>query len=274
MADTIVGMMFAKNEVDILPKTIPEAIKLVDSLFIADDGSVDGTWDLIKYFKHAYPDKIEHIQQLPSKRDPAQRNSLLGEIRNRYKPENTWVQMIEADIVLYTNDLHATIANANKNNVNICWHNMNAARADWSDIHSFYPHWPEDISKVMPLFHWIEEFPAYSFRPLPKLEFDSNNWRPWPRGFTNYLTEEQLKRGPRAKMKMPPLTLHYGYRGPTHLWTKWQRNPNKSDRPMIKHGIDYTSLETLTNTFPYFNGKYNRNPHTLSNPVEAWKSRG
>lgn len=273
MADNIVAMMFAKDECDILPTTIQEAMKQVDSLFISDDGSVDGTWEIIKYYKQAYPDKIEHIQQQPDRNDQGQRNALLNEIRRRYKPENTWVQTIEADIILYTTDLRELISRKAEQDVRVTWHNLNAVRADWTGVHEFYPKWPDDIRKIMPGFHWLEEFPGYTYRPLPGLFFDAV-WRPWPRGFSQYMKPEPRVRRAKLDGNKTPLTLHYGYRGPTHLMTKWNRLKVKPTRPFTKYGFDYTSIDTLMNTFYCFNGVYNRNPSVRPHPVDAFHSRG
>jgi glycosyltransferase involved in cell wall biosynthesis len=272
--DNIVAIMFAKDEADIISTTITEAMKVVDSIFISDDGSVDGTWDIIKYYKQAYPSKIEYIRQEPDPNDQGQRNSLLNEIRRRYKPENTWVQTIEADIILYTKDLRELISRCNRQNVCMNWHNMNAVRDDWTDIHQFYPHWPEAIQKIMPNFHWLEEFSSYTYRPMPELYFDPV-WRPWPRGLSYHLKPE----GPRTRRckldgNKTPLTLHYGYRGPTHLMTKWNRLKVKPTKPFTKYGFDYTSIDTLMKTFYCFNGVYNRNPAVRANPVDAFHSRG
>lgn len=274
MADSIVGMMFAKNEADILPLTITEAMKQVDSLFIADDGSTDGSWEIIQYYKQQYPNKVEYIQQAPVIGDQGQRNALLGHIRTRYKAENTWVQTIESDIVLHTHDLKAVIAKTNREDVSVNWHCMNAIRPYWEGVHQFYPNWPESIRTIMPRFHWTEEFACYTYRPLPEL-FYSPIWRPWPNGFSHYHTSN-YKSTRRNKMKTAhvPMALHYGYRGPSHMMAKWNRMKIKPQNPNPKHGYDYTSLETLSATFTCFNGHYNRSPNTGGTPEEAWEKRG
>lgn len=272
--DYIVGMMFAKNECDVLPTTIIEAMKQVDSLFIADDGSTDRSWEIIQYYKQAYPNKIEHIQREPAPIDQGQRNSLLEKIRARYKAENTWIQTIESDIVLHTKDIRALIARTNRENISVNWHCMNAIRPYWEGVHQFYPNWPDKIQNIMPRFHWTEEFTCYTYRPLPLLQY-SPVWRPWPRGFSNYLAVD-YKRQRRNKMKTEnvPMALHYGYRGPTHMMSKWNRLKVKPPNPNRKHGYDYTDLETLSRTFTCFNGHYNRSANTGATPEEAWEKRG
>lgn len=273
--DHIVGMMFCKNEADIISTTILDAFRHVDSLFISDDGSTDKSWDIIKYFKQAYPDKIEHIQQKPDPNDQAQRTSLFLEIQKRYKAENTWVQVVEADMILYTSDLRSQIRVANRSDVLVEWDIMNAVRPHWEGVHEFFPNWPEDIRNIMPKFHRLETL-VYTYRPLPGLYF-TPEWRPIPRGFGVYLEmDASYVRIPRKQLtvKDVPLLCHYGYRGPTHSMFKWNNRKNKSAPIISRHGEDFTSIESLLKTNNYYNGTYNRNACTSDTPEEAWINRG
>jgi glycosyltransferase involved in cell wall biosynthesis len=269
MADKIVGMMFAKNEADVLPFTIAAALPHVHSLFIADDGSVDGSWEIMKYFKHAYPDKVEHVQQKPTKGDQGQRGQMLDLIRARYKAENTWVQTIEADIILGTDNLREIIRIYNKEDVAVDWECINAARRDWDSVHSLYPHWPDHIQRIMPELHHLEPFKAYTYRPLPKLFFEPH-WRPWPHGFSYYYTPG-WKSTRTERLGERPFALHYGYRGPTHLMYK-RRLYNL---PLVdpKNGWDYRTVEDLTRTCPYFSGAYNSAKNAHLTALDAWNNR-
>lgn len=258
----IVGLMFCKNEGDVLPVTIPAAMRLVDSLFISDDGSGDGSWEIIKYFHQNYPDKIELIRQQPDQKDQGQRQALLNEVRNRYKPEDTWVQVIDADMILHTDNLRQTIEiNATKDSI-VNWVIMNAVRQNWEGVHQFYPHWPEDIRKIMPLFHRLEKV-TYSFRPYPELYY-TPEWKPWPKGFGKYVKNRD-DNTPLATKETVPLILHYGYRGPTHVYKKL------GGRPKDKYGQEYDSIESVSRTFNFFNGTYNIGPFVKEDPREAWE---
>lgn len=267
--DNIVGLMFCKNEADIIKVTIPSAMQHVDSMFISDDGSTDGSWEIIQYFKQQYPDKIEHIQQKPNPKDQGQRQDLLDEIRRRYKPENTWVQTLDADMTLGITDLRSVIAKNHRENVSVKWALMNAVRDYWEGVHHFYPHWPEDIRNIMNKFHRIETIP-YTYRPLPGLYFPPE-WRPWPKGFGAYMTPGSADR--HHDLENPPLMLHYGYRGPTHMMARWNRRPVKPQSLITNRGEDYTSVETINATNLYFNGTYNRDSrYVFASPFEAWKA--
>lgn len=58
MAEAIVGMFWNLNEQDLLPFTLPAALEKVDQLFIADDGSTDGSWEFIQDFQRLNKDNI------------------------------------------------------------------------------------------------------------------------------------------------------------------------------------------------------------------------
>ena len=269
--------MYCKNEIDILPYTLPEALKHVDSMFISDDGSIDGSWELIQYFKQKYPDKIEYIRQEPSEFDQGQRSALLIEIQKRYKAENTWVQVIESDVFLHTTDLRTLISTTCRNDISVDWCFMNATRRDWIGVHEFYPHWPEDIRVIMPLFHKMETL-LYTYRPLPGLYFEQT-WRPAPKGFGVYYAQHEPYSRRRRSLDTrgrTPLALHYGYRGPTHMLTKWNRRAVRPESNVTRHGEDYTSIETLMKTSPYLNGDFNRDWYrTSTDPRVSWqKSKG
>lgn len=264
--DTIVGMMWNKNEGDILAHTIADAVGKVDSLFIADDGSTDNSWDIILSAQKSFKN-IEYIQQAPNKNDPGQRTVLLNEIRRRYKPENTWVQVIESDIMVLDTEVRTAIIDHAVDDLGVTWQLLNAARksGEW-DAWDTYPNWNVSIKEVMPYAHWIEHM-LYTFRPLPGLYYDQDTWRPWPKGFANYVKNPPLKRN--KKSPNSPLLAHYGYRGPTHFKCKYG-NKHFNKYP----SWDLTSVQTIKDTVYFFNGMWN---NSLLVPMsrDGWReSRG
>ena len=125
----IVGMFWNKGEGDILEEILLNALPHVDSMFIADDGSTDNSWDIIQSIAKAHPDKVEHIQQKPNPNDKAQRNALLNEIRRRYKPEDTWVQIMESDIMILDTDIKQAIKDWAIEDIAVEWQALNALRS-------------------------------------------------------------------------------------------------------------------------------------------------
>jgi len=259
----IVGVMWAKNEADIIAETITDAMRHVDRLMIADDGSTDGTWEIVKLAQKFWPDKIEHIQQKPDRYDKGQRQALLDVVRQRYRPDDTWVQVIEADIFLLDTDVRAVCQAETK--IGISWQTLNAVRAPgtWAAVDT-YPHWTRSIREVMPLVHRIEVM-LYTFRPLPLLQYDPATWRPWPQGFSHYVSTP-LKEN--AKEADSPLLLHCGYRGPTHFYEKYK---SMGDRHTKYPTWDLTTPEQIERTVAFFNGDWNTGAFEASRKGwQAW----
>jgi glycosyltransferase involved in cell wall biosynthesis len=264
MSNYIVGVMWNKNEGDILEEIIEAALPHVDSLFIADDGSKDSSWSTIQYLA-GVKDKIEHTQQAPNPGDPAQRQALLDEIRRRYKPEDTWVQVIESDIMLLDTNVREAIKNhADSHNLAVSWQCLNGVRkvGTWKGEDT-YPNWNKSITEVLPYAHWMEVM-TYTFRPLPKLHY-TMRWRPWPSGWSHY-SNDKVKNA--RKSPDSPLLAHYGYRGPTHFHKKYKHMGDYHTKYKNWH---LTSPGAIEESVPFFNGKWNGNPFPMSR--EGWQLR-
>lgn len=259
----IVGMLWNCNEGDILEEIIENALPHVDSLFIADDGSTDDSWKIIQSFAKNRKDKIEHIQNKRNHPlDKGQRQALLDEIRRRYKPESTWVQIIESDIMILDTDIRQCIQTHSAEDMSMSWCVLNAVRehGTWKEVDT-YPNWPVSIKEIMPYHHWLETFSSYTFRPLPRLYYNLDTWRPWPQGWTNYVGNKPLNN--RGEWKDSPLLAHYGYRGPTHFHLKFNSDGKKPRHSRHKHW-DLTSSETVDKTVAFFNGDWNKGTIPMS----------
>ncbi len=258
MSEHIVGMMWNKNEGDILPEIIASALEHVDTLVIADDGSSDNSWDIIQGFASAHRDQIEHIRRDPNKRDKAQRQALLDVIRDRYRAEDTWVQIIESDIMIMDTDVRQAIKERHNNDTYVEWSLINAVippTETWEGIDD-YPNWKKPIQEILTHGHWIENM-TYTFRPHSKLYYDPTGpWRPWPKGFSHYGVVKQPVRN-----TYTPLLAHYGYRGPTHLQQKFL--PSGTHHKKYTEW-DFTSPESVLKTVYFYNGVWNANAHIMS----------
>jgi len=256
MTDNIIGIMWAYNEGDIIRETIEDALGKVDALLVADDGSTDDTLDIIKSFGS----KLELIvdKSMVGRNQPHlwARQYLLNEAKKRFNPNETWIQIIEADMMILDTDIRTALTRYAKNNVVMFWQTLNACRRNWEGEDK-YPNWDRSIKEVMPDCHWIE-YMLYTFRPLEGIEF---SWepKPWPRGFGRYNVKDYKK-----KHTDSPLLAHYGYRGPTHYMRKYGHRG--ATHPKFKdQKID--TIENVLKTVPNFNGTWNNHlvdTHELS----------
>jgi len=262
LSEHIVGMMWNKDEGDLLPYTIASALQNVDTLVIADDGSTDNSWDIIQGFAYAHKDQIEHIQRKPNRADKGQRQSLLNYIQKRYRPEDTWVQILESDIMILETDIRRAIKERS-NDAQLKWQLLNASPVpgqSWSDIDEF-PNWSKPIQEIMTHAHRLELMP-YTFRPFKELQYDYGAWRPWPQGFTRVPSTSK------TITDYTPLLAHYGYRGPTHFYKKYGRTGARHSR---YRNWDLTSVETITKTVYFFNNVWTKHAFPMSR--EGWMNR-
>ena len=248
MSDLIVGMLFAKNEGDIITEVLTEFSKKVDIIYAAEDSSTDNTYDLMKSFRDKNKDKLVHLQRDFNKNDPAQRNSLLHKIRKRHDPKKTWVQVCEGDVLLLDTDVREAISKYAVNDLAVSWQMINATRKGWTNA-DLYPNWDQSIKEVLPLGHFMEVL-LYTFRPVPELFFSPTAWRPYPKGFAK-CTKLPLKRN--RKFLDSPLLLHVGYRSPTMFYNKYKHMGNFHTKYKT---WELTSPESVLRTVPFFNGQY------------------
>ncbi len=262
MSEHLVGMMWNKNEGDLLPDTIASALQSVDTLVIADDSYTENIWSISQGFAAHHKDQIEHIQRKPNSADRGQKQALLTVIQQRYKPEDTWVQILESDIMVLETDIRRAIKERS-NDVVMEWQLLNASPApglNWDDFDD-YPNWRRPIQEVMTHAHKMELMP-YTFRPFEALSYKSVAWRPWPQGFS------RVTKGKQQTSDYTPILAHYGYRGPTHFYEKYKscgkRHPRYRD-------WDLTSLESVKKTVPFFNERWTRYGFPMSR--YGWMNR-
>lgn len=252
----IVGMSWNYNEGDILEEVLVDAIRHVDALFIADGGSTDNSWDIIQSVKARFPDKVAGIQQEDERHDRAQRNSLLNKIRQAFPVDDTWVQIVESDTFILDTDIRKAIEGKE---FAVTWDMWNACRpvGDWAD-YDRYPNWQGmSIREAMPYAHYMERV-LYTFRPLPKLYFKQDPWRPWPVNFGKYSTGP-VKIADRTPQR--PLILHVGNRGPSHFHAKFKKYGKRHPR---YRDWRVGSVEAVERTVAFYNGAWNTNPRPAS----------
>ncbi|MCI0558179.1 MAG: glycosyltransferase family 2 protein [Nitrososphaera sp.] len=188
----VVGVMWARNESDLLPFTMEHALKQVDALLFIDNDSTDNTFDIAKSFKLEYCVRASDVGTDPAL---AGRQHLLEEVRRRFGWKDTWVQVIESDSILLETDVRRAIREYSTG-VSVIWHMLNATKKDWTALDYDWAYWYEPLT--------------YTFRPLPELAYDKVR-KPWPRGFSHYPCEHKHHQDADS-----PLILHYGFRSPGH----------------------------------------------------------
>lgn len=267
MSDSIVGIMWNRNESDILNFTINAALKNVDYLLLADDGSTDHSFEIMEEFK-SNPKVLFAEKVLPNTVD--KRNLLLDEVRKRFKPEETLVQVIESDITILQTDIREAWNKYASKDVAMSWYLINATvnpHKGWRDESGCFPEWKTPIDEVMQWGHWQEQLNCYTFRPLPAINFRRGDGRPWPRGSGAYGVESTL-----TFKGDVPLLAHYGYRGPSHFYHKYNREKNPNKILSEKHKWKLGSVDIIKQSVPYFNGVWNNVEACFPLNRQGWKN--
>jgi hypothetical protein len=245
MADKIVGMMWNKNEEDILGFTIPKALEVVDFLVMADDMSTDNSFEVMQSFK-GHP-KVLHVEQVLPGREKKQ--VLLDVIKSKFDYEKTLIQVIESDVTILETDIRACWEIYSNNNVAMSWHMINATDPDmWVTEDGCYPTWEVPIDKKMSNGHWMENLSHYTFRALPGVRFLPDS-RPRPKGFAQHFTGDRLQIRPDS-----PLLAHWGYRGPKHWYAKYSKGPGTLHS---KHKWRMGTVNEIKEDVLFFNGVWN-----------------
>jgi hypothetical protein len=89
------GLMLLRDESDIIQQNLDHLLTWVDSLFILDMGSVDGTWDIVQDYARR-DSRIVPFFSKPIVYDDNLRSMIFNEYRSRFDPGD-WVLKIDAD---------------------------------------------------------------------------------------------------------------------------------------------------------------------------------
>lgn len=106
----IFGILLVKNETDIIQASIEDASRWADRIFILDNGSTDGTWDIVK--------NLESDIVRPWKQDfRPYSNGLRAEVFNQFRHEaqtgDWWCYKLDSD-EFYVDNPREFLANVPK----------------------------------------------------------------------------------------------------------------------------------------------------------------
>lgn len=264
--DKIVGLMWNRNESDILNFTISKALDTVDYLMLADDDSTDNSFEIMESFKN-HP-KVVLVKKFSKPSD--KRQELLNEVKANFRHEDTLVQVIESDITVLQTDIHAAWKKYASKDVAMSWYLINATvnpSKGWRDESSCFPDWSTPIDEVMKWGHWQEQLNCYTFRPMPAIAFVYGDGRPWPRGSGAYGVEDTM-----AFKGDAPLLAHYGYRGPSHFYHKYNKEKDPNRILSTKHKWHLGSVDIIKQSVPYFNGIWNNVDACFPLNRQGWKN--
>jgi glycosyltransferase involved in cell wall biosynthesis len=115
------AIMTVKNEVDIVEETLLNAMKFCHKIYIYDNNSTDGTWEVLNEMAARFNDLV-----IVGQTDESQKGLLCNRIYNRYHSEyaaDDWWYLLGADELLAESPIKALkrASAALKNTMNV-WH--------------------------------------------------------------------------------------------------------------------------------------------------------
>jgi glycosyltransferase involved in cell wall biosynthesis len=234
--DTTVGVFCIKNEIDTIEDVLNETD--CDHIFVWDDGSTDGTWELVQShpkvdFKvcRSEVDKSSYIWRKPY---PG-RVWLLDKIKKEfnYRKERVWNVAYDGDY--YFLNSPKEFCNSEYDSCAGWVINMVRHRAEgWSEEIDTYPNW--NIKELLTYGYFIERRP-FAWVVTDKLNFHRFPW-PRSRGIQNPISPNCISRD-------SVFCLHYGKRSPNyHLHQYKDKTPpccGSKDRSSVIENCRYYS---------------------------------
>jgi hypothetical protein len=239
------GLCIVKNEADVITHMLRAASLWCDHIYVFDNGSEDGTWDVVRELA------VEIPAVVPFKQDATPFiDSLRGEILRHYRSRATagdWWAVVDAD-EFYIDDPRAFLARV-----------PDRYRAVWPQLYSYvftdidaycYQHAPCSYAAETPLTKRLNH---YVLGQYSELRFFRHN-----RG----LTEIPALIGPiypeRIRMR------HFGYRSPDQIDMRLATRREPMERGEFIH-------EKRSNWLP--GGSAAAGPATASDMPLSWRER-
>jgi len=262
---TVVGIMCVRDEADLLPMVLPHVRGLVDYLYVYEDGSQDGTWDLVKNEYYAIR-KQDDKHRLVSSR--GNYHHLLEKIREDFKGEDVWIVITMGDRFYLNKTPREIVANAVAKGfetvegvqLDFLRHRMDP----WTEENDTYP----DYSNIRETARWFkhDERCVVAYKLTPALSYKTAKY-PWPRGLNNV---QHLFRdmGGEISTDMPYLE-HQGRRSPKACMIRYTNGSRGASK---KYDYDFSSYARVVETVSKFYWAYKLLPWIDSSSLEEMVS--
>ena len=86
------GLCLIKNEADILEPALLDALRWCDHIYVFDNGSTDGSWEIVERLARSYPAVVPYRHEGAPFSD-GMRSEIFNEFRDRAKPGDWWCRL-------------------------------------------------------------------------------------------------------------------------------------------------------------------------------------
>jgi glycosyltransferase involved in cell wall biosynthesis len=234
--------MCVKDEADLLPEVLPHVKALVDNLYVYDDGSTDGTWDLIQDVTYAIQ-KESDATRLDIKRPHY--HHLLEKIKEDYDVDNeeVWAVITMGDRFFLNKTPRQIVEDARAGGydavegvqLDFLRHRMDP----WTEENDDWPNYSVSLRHQCRWFR-VDERCIVAFRVTSDLSYLEAKY-PWPKGLKNVQHKEDADNT--LSLDIPYLE-HQGRRSPKAAMWRY----GTGSRPISKKFIDRWDLSTFEST--------------------------
>ena len=247
----LVGLMCVRDEADLLPLVLPHVRGLVDYLYVYDDLSQDGTWDLVKDEHFAFRGQDDPDR---SARTRGHYHFLLERIRRDFEGEDVWIIITMGDRFFLNKTPRQIVEEAGEFEavegvqLDFFRHRMDP----WTEENDPYP----DYSDIRNTCRWFkhDERCIVAYKLTPNVSYLTAKY-PWPQRIKS-VQYSHVTMGETVSVDMPFLE-HQGRRSPKAAMDRYTNGSRGMSR---KHRYDVSSFDSTMRTMGKFYFHYRSLP--------------
>ena len=239
----VIGIMCVKDEADLLPEVLEHLEGKVDEIYAYDDGSIDGTLDVLEESK-----AVTYLmaKELDSNRLNIARphyHHLLEKIREDHVGEEVWIIITMGDRFFLNKTPRQIVKEAEAGG----YTTVNAVQLDfirhravpWTEENDTFPNYTQSLRRICKWYKWDEEC-VIAYKLSEESSYLEAKY-PWPRGGHTNVQYSKAATGNKLSMEHPYLE-HQGRRSPNAF--KW-RIENGSRKLSSKINLPSTSFKDI-----------------------------
>jgi hypothetical protein len=245
----LIGMMCVRDEADLLPEVLEHLNGKVDDLYVYDDGSKDGTWDLVKHTSYAI--RREDDVNRPSMPRPHYHH-LLEKIKEDYDYENEdiWVIITMGDRFFLNKTPRQIVEEAGEYTAveGIQLDFLRGRLDPWTEENDEYPNYSESLRTLCRAVS-VDEHCIVAYKVTKETTYVRAKY-PWPRGVG---TTQYSELRPKLSLDMPYLE-HQGRRSPKSA--QWRYNTGSRPIGSKHQHRDFSTFESTVKSMEMFYATY------------------